>query len=67
MCLIPEYLFTEKLLEIEKLFSPVFLLWLICSFVCCLGHPRYFNQLSSGLDVVGLAGEWLTTTANTNM
>ncbi|XP_044100322.1 glutamate decarboxylase 1-like [Neovison vison] len=31
------------------------------------GHPRYFNQLSSGLDVVGLAGEWLTTTANTNM
>ncbi|XP_045880322.1 glutamate decarboxylase 1-like [Meles meles] len=31
------------------------------------GHPRYFNQLSSGLDVVGLAGEWLTATANTNM
>ncbi|KAF4024769.1 hypothetical protein G4228_016956 [Cervus hanglu yarkandensis] len=31
------------------------------------GHPRYFNQLSSGLDVIGLAGEWLTATANTNM
>ncbi|XP_063779047.1 glutamate decarboxylase 1-like isoform X2 [Pseudophryne corroboree] len=31
------------------------------------GHPRYFNQLSSGLDMVGLAGEWLTATANTNM
>ncbi|XP_074841570.1 glutamate decarboxylase 1-like [Carettochelys insculpta] len=31
------------------------------------GHPRYFNQLSSGLDIVGLAGEWLTATANTNM
>ncbi|XP_035555081.2 glutamate decarboxylase 1-like [Canis lupus dingo] len=31
------------------------------------GHPRFFNQLSSGLDVVGLAGEWLTATANTNM
>ncbi|KAM9308276.1 glutamate decarboxylase 1-like [Gastrophryne carolinensis] len=30
-------------------------------------HPRYFNQLSSGLDIVGLAGEWLTATANTNM
>ncbi|CAK7305375.1 Glutamate decarboxylase 1 [Vulpes lagopus] len=31
------------------------------------GHPRFFNQLSSGLDVVGLAGEWLTATANTNI
>ncbi|XP_029073500.1 LOW QUALITY PROTEIN: glutamate decarboxylase 1-like [Monodon monoceros] len=31
------------------------------------GHPCYFNQLSSGLDVIGLAGEWLTATANTNM
>lgn len=32
-----------------------------------LGHPRFFNQLSSGLDIIGLAGEWLTSTANTNM
>ncbi|XP_004448832.2 glutamate decarboxylase 1-like [Dasypus novemcinctus] len=31
------------------------------------GHPRFFNQLSSGLDVIGLAGEWLTATANANM
>uniref|UniRef100_A0AAX7U207 Glutamate decarboxylase 1 n=1 Tax=Astatotilapia calliptera TaxID=8154 RepID=A0AAX7U207_ASTCA len=31
------------------------------------GHPRFFNQLSTGLDIVGLAGEWLTSTANTNM
>ncbi|KAM4689211.1 glutamate decarboxylase 1-like [Discoglossus pictus] len=31
------------------------------------GHPHFFNQLSSGLDIVGLAGEWLTATANTNM
>ncbi|XP_072020853.1 glutamate decarboxylase 1-like isoform X2 [Amphiura filiformis] len=31
------------------------------------GHPRFFNQLSQGLDVVSLAGEWLTATANTNM
>jgi len=31
------------------------------------GHPRFFNQLSTGLDVVCLAGEWLTATANTNM
>lgn len=33
----------------------------------CSGHPRFFNQLSSGLDIIGLAGEWLTSTANTNM
>ncbi|GCB76622.1 hypothetical protein scyTo_0016586, partial [Scyliorhinus torazame] len=31
------------------------------------GHPRFFNQLSSGLDIIGLAGEWLTAAANTNM
>jgi len=31
------------------------------------GHPRFFNQLSTGLDIVSLAGEWLTATANTNM
>lgn len=31
------------------------------------GHPYFFNQLSSGLDVVSMAGEWLTATANTNM
>ncbi|XP_074652142.1 glutamate decarboxylase 1-like [Tubulanus polymorphus] len=31
------------------------------------GHPRFFNQLSSGLDMIAVAGEWLTATANTNM
>jgi len=31
------------------------------------GHPRFFNQLSTGLDMVSMAGEWLTATANTNM
>lgn len=31
------------------------------------GHPRFFNQLSCGLDIVSMAGEWLTATANTNM
>ncbi|XP_074593282.1 glutamate decarboxylase [Brevipalpus obovatus] len=30
-------------------------------------HPHYFNQLSCGLDLVSMAGEWLTATANTNM
>ena len=32
-----------------------------------LAHPHYFNQLSCGLDIVSLAGEWLTAAANTNM
>lgn len=31
------------------------------------GHPYFFNQLSSGLDIISMAGEWLTATANTNM
>ncbi|GAB0184804.1 glutamate decarboxylase 2 [Grus japonensis] len=31
------------------------------------GHPRYFNQLSTGLDMVGLAADWLTSAANTNI
>ncbi|KAK6183173.1 hypothetical protein SNE40_010702 [Patella caerulea] len=31
------------------------------------GHPRFFNQLSTGLDVIGVAGEWLTAVSNTNM
>ncbi|KAL5010423.1 hypothetical protein ScPMuIL_012728 [Solemya velum] len=30
-------------------------------------HPRFLNQFSTGLDIIGLAGEWLTATANTNM
>ena len=32
-----------------------------------VGHPRFFNQLSCGLDITSLAGEWLTAAANTNM
>lgn len=31
------------------------------------GHPHFFNQLSSGLETMSLAGEWLTAAANTNM
>lgn len=31
------------------------------------GHPRFFNQISCGLDLVSMAGEWLTATANTNI
>ena len=35
--------------------------------VVLTAHPHYFNQLSCGLDIVSLAGEWLTAAANTNM
>lgn len=35
--------------------------------VLITGHPHFFNQLSCGLDLVSMAGEWLTATANTNM
>jgi glutamate decarboxylase len=31
------------------------------------GHPHFFNQLSTGLDVIAVAGEWLTAVTNTNM
>lgn len=31
------------------------------------GHPYFFNQLSTGLDIISMVGEWLTATANTNM
>ncbi|XP_071533758.1 glutamate decarboxylase [Panulirus ornatus] len=31
------------------------------------GHPRFMNQLSCGMEVISLAGEWLTAAANTNM
>ncbi|TMS09626.1 Glutamate decarboxylase 1 [Larimichthys crocea] len=32
----------------------------------CKSNQRS-SKLSSGLDVIGVAGEWLTSTANTNM
>ena len=31
------------------------------------GHPHFFNQLSQGLDIVSMAGEWLAAAANANM
>ena len=31
------------------------------------GHPYFFNQLSQGLDILSMAGEWLAATANANM
>lgn len=43
------------------------LIVILCFCVIFAGHPYFFNQLSSGLDIVSMAGEWLTATANTNM
>ncbi|CAG5105509.1 Oidioi.mRNA.OKI2018_I69.chr1.g2187.t2.cds [Oikopleura dioica] len=31
------------------------------------GHPHYLNQLSSGVDIVTLAADWIIATCNTNM
>ncbi|XP_065053236.1 acidic amino acid decarboxylase GADL1-like [Rhopilema esculentum] len=31
------------------------------------GHPHFFNQLFAGLDITGLMGQWIGTTANTSM
>lgn len=30
------------------------------------GHRRFMNQLANGLDIISMAGEWLTATANSN-
>lgn len=30
-------------------------------------HPRNFNQISQGLDLISLVGEWVTAATNTNM
>uniref|UniRef100_U5ELT3 Putative glutamate decarboxylase n=1 Tax=Corethrella appendiculata TaxID=1370023 RepID=U5ELT3_9DIPT len=63
----------KKLLNITVEDDPVSLQQLIIDCANTLkyqvktGHPHFFNQLSCGLDVVSMAGEWLTATANTNM
>ncbi|XP_055860975.1 glutamate decarboxylase 1-like [Biomphalaria glabrata] len=31
------------------------------------GHPHFLNQLSTGIDVVGVAGAWTASAANTNL
>ena len=49
--------FLTYVIHMAIFFSPLFL----------VGHPHFFNQLSNGLDIVSMAGEWLTATANTNM
>ena len=32
-----------------------------------LAHPRFYNQIFSGIDPVGLAGQFLTAAINTSM
>ncbi len=31
------------------------------------GHPRFINQLSQGVDVISLVGEFISSSANANM
>uniref|UniRef100_A0A336MQR1 CSON003354 protein n=1 Tax=Culicoides sonorensis TaxID=179676 RepID=A0A336MQR1_CULSO len=63
----------EKLLDLDLPLDPVSLQQLVVDCATTLkyqvktGHPYFFNQLSCGLDIVSMAGEWLTATANTNM
>ncbi|VDK70644.1 unnamed protein product [Litomosoides sigmodontis] len=63
----------EKLIDLNIPDSPCTLEELLqdCREVLRLGvrtgHPRFFNQISCGLDLISMAGEWLTATANTNM
>lgn len=48
-------------------FEFVCLIYFFFGFIIVTGHPHFFNQLSCGLDVVSMVGEWLTATANINM
>ncbi|XP_055688685.1 glutamate decarboxylase [Lutzomyia longipalpis] len=63
----------KKLLQLEIPDNPVTLQQLLADCAITLkyqvktGHPHFFNQLSCGLDIISMAGEWLTATANTNM
>ncbi|XP_026316462.1 glutamate decarboxylase isoform X2 [Hyposmocoma kahamanoa] len=63
----------EKLLDLDLPENPLPLKQLLEDCKTALnhqvktGHPHFFNQLSCGLDIISLAGEWLTAAANTNM
>ncbi|KAG5676946.1 hypothetical protein PVAND_006740 [Polypedilum vanderplanki] len=63
----------KKLLDLDINDNPAPLQQLIVDCATTLkyqvktGHPHFFNQLSCGLDIISMAGEWLTATANTNM
>ncbi|KAI5726547.1 hypothetical protein M8J76_004610 [Diaphorina citri] len=54
----------EKGLPLQKLIDDCFT---TLKYQVRTGHPMFMNQLSCGLDVVSMAGEWLIATANTNM
>ena len=45
----------------------IFSLLILFRYQVKTGHPHFFNQLSQGLDIVSMAGEWLAATANANM
>jgi glutamate decarboxylase len=39
----------------------------ISFFVFLKGHPRFFNQLFAGVDIVALVGDWLSSVTNTSV
>lgn len=67
----PECLREKFHMEIEATGAPLKQLITDCAtalkFQVKSGHPRFMNQLSCGLDVVSMAGDWLTAVANCNM
>lgn len=50
--------------NLEQIFKDCLM---VMDFLVKTAHPRNFNQISQGLDMVSLAGEWVTGTCNTNM
>jgi len=55
-------MFSRRIINITQYYTSH-----IVNGTCVVGHSRFFNQISSGLDVVGLAAAWLTATANTDV
>jgi hypothetical protein len=56
-----------KLKTDSYVLNDVLLLNIVLTWFLASGHPYFFNQLSQGLDMISMAGEWLAATANTNM
>jgi hypothetical protein len=68
-CLLSLFILLWKLLDTGSylIFGSITTADTTYGLTCGAGHPHFFNQLSCGLDLVSMAGEWLTATANTNM
>ncbi|CAK9304753.1 unnamed protein product [Gordionus sp. m RMFG-2023] len=53
--------------HIKSLSDVIELCNLVLKYQVKTGHPRFYNQLTSGLDILSLAGEILTAVTNSNM